>query len=329
MAQSNVIRMVGAKEAPRSVRSKMDTLELTIDALDRWKKPPFQREQRMTKKVRLLVAELKESSGVIPGILTLGRMDGDTYLIDGQHRVAAFRESGLETGYADVRICEFDNMGEMGAEFVKLNSSLVRMKNEDILRGLEGVNPLLAQLRRRCPFIGYEQIRVVDPKAGIARRTLSATVALRSWYGSAVTPNAGPASTACVDLLTEESVEAMTDFYSACYEAWGGDKPNFRLWGALNVTVLAWLWRRTVLGENDRTGHGGLGPMRITRPHFIACMMSASADSQYTDWLVGRGINNDRDKSPCYRRLQGIFARRLSNDGQRHKGFPGGDWQKS
>jgi hypothetical protein len=84
MAQSNVIRMVGAKEAPRSVRSKMDTLELTIDALDRWKKPPFQREQRMTKKVRLLVAELKESGGVIPGILTLGRMDGDTYLIDGQ-----------------------------------------------------------------------------------------------------------------------------------------------------------------------------------------------------------------------------------------------------
>jgi hypothetical protein len=69
--------------------------------------------------------------------------------------------------------------------------------------------------------------------------------------------------------------------------------------------------------------------MKISRAHFIACMMSASADAQYTDWLVGRGINNDRDKSPCFRRLQGIFARRLANDGQRAKGFPGGDWQKS
>lgn len=330
MAATGAIRMVGAKEAPRSVRSKMDTLLLTTEAIDRWKRPPFQREQRMSKRVVELIAEIRDNGGVIPGVLTLGRVNGDTYLIDGQHRVAAFRESEVSEGIADVRICEFDTVAEMGAEFVKLNSSLVRMKNEDILRALEGTNEHIANLRRRCPFIGYDHIRMAGGVPGNpnqAKITLSMAVAMKSWFGSAGDiPTAGPASPVSADMLDAESAKAAAAFYTACYTAWGGDKQNYRLWGALNIVLLAWMWRRMVLNEGGYVNKTGYNSLRLTPDQFVACLMALSADARYIDWLVGRGINNDRDKAPCFSRIKDTFSRRLAQDGLKSKDFPSGDW---
>ena len=50
-------------------------------------------------------------------------------------------------------------MAEMGDAFVALNSRLVNMRPDDILRGLEGSIPALQEIRASCPFVGYDQIR--------------------------------------------------------------------------------------------------------------------------------------------------------------------------
>ena len=322
-----VLRMPGVKElpsnAPRSVRSVMDTLLITPDGIDRWKKPPFQRELRITPKVQALIDELKANGGVVPGIITLGKLGGDTYLIDGQHRIEAFRRSGLAEGYADVRICHFSDMGEMGEEFVQLNSALVRMQNNDILRGLEGINEHLATIRRRCPFVGYDNIRRDGPGA---TKLIAMASAVRLWFGSeGPTPTPGPASTESVKLLNEDEARRICHALSVCFEAWGKDKENFLLWNGLNLSIVFWLWRRLVLREGLAQRRGGVAVTTLTPDQFKLCLMALSANADYVEWLRGRRLA-DRDRSPCYTRIKGIFAGRLGGMGFGKPILPIAEW---
>lgn len=48
------------------------------------------------------------------GILTIGVLESETYLVDGQHRIAAWQQTGLTEGYADVRTHFFATLGDMG-----------------------------------------------------------------------------------------------------------------------------------------------------------------------------------------------------------------------
>lgn len=59
MAQSNIVRLPGTREAPSDYRSKSDTLRLTPEAVGRWKNPPFQREFRRSEKVMKLAEGAK------------------------------------------------------------------------------------------------------------------------------------------------------------------------------------------------------------------------------------------------------------------------------
>lgn len=321
---TNVLKMPGISEltrsAPRGVRSHMDTLELTPKGVRAWKKPPFQRELRINDRVKKLVEDIQRDGGVVPGTITLGRLDGDIYLVDGQHRAEAFLLSEMAVGYADVRMCDFDSMADMSEEFVRLNSSLVRMRNDDIIRGLEAVTPELAAIRRKCPFVGYSMVR-----SGQGSRTmLSMAVAVRGWFGSAgPVPTNGPASTDAVKMLDDDAVAKLSKFLSACFSAWGTDRQNYRLWSAVNLVVLMWLYRRVVLGEGlEKSLRRSI---TITNEQFEKCLMALSADPKYTEWLVGRSMG-ERDRGPAYARIKDIFARRLAMDGIKGAKFPQGEW---
>ena len=76
---SNVLKLPGgaAREAPKALRSQMDTLLLTLDQVNRWELSPWQRELRETEKVHRCAEELKLNGGIISGIVTLGRLTGD------------------------------------------------------------------------------------------------------------------------------------------------------------------------------------------------------------------------------------------------------------
>jgi hypothetical protein len=313
------------KNTPKGVRSVMDTMVITPTSIDEWKKPPFQRELRVTPRVVVVGQQIKED-GVIPGIVTLGKLGGDTYLLDGQHRMEAFRLSGLDEAYMDTRICTFTSIGDMGEEFVRLNSSLVRMKNDDILRGLEGSHEFLRALRRRCPFVGYDHLRMAGPD-GRAKTLLSVTVAVRTWFGASMpTPTAGPSSVEAAKALDQKETEKLCSFLNLCFDAWSGDQANFKLWGSLNLVLLMWLYRRVVLDEGGK--HSNNRYIKLNGPQFQKCLMALSVSAMYVDWLRGRNIS-DRDRPPCYTRIRDIFVRRLSEMDIKGARFPQADWTKS
>lgn len=319
---TNVIKMPGISELPRSaraLRSHMDTMELTPKGVRAWKRPPFQRELRVNKKVQVLAEEIRLNDGVVPGTITLGRLDGDTYLVDGQHRSEAYLLSEMPVGYADVRICEFETMSDMSEEFVRLNSSLVRMRNDDIIRGLEAVIPQISAIRRKCPFIGYDGIRRSNVMVSMA-------TVLRIWFGSAsVTPTPGPASTEATKLLNDEQAALISTFMTTCYEAWGKDKSNHPLWSSINLGILMWLWRRIVHGKAATTPLARHN--KISSLQFQSCLMGLAADPKYSEWLIGRSMR-DRDRAPCYARIRDLFNRRLAGDGLKLK-FPHEAWTKA
>lgn len=312
-----VIAITNAREAPRSMQSKMDTLFITAAMVASWRLPPFQRPLRINDKVRAVTEQIRRDE-VIEGVLTLGKLKGENalYIVDGQHRIEAFKLSELNEAIADVRICTFETMGEMADEFVRLNSSLVRMRPDDILRGLESSVPALSAIRKACPFVGYDQIRRSE-KTPI----LSMSALIRSWTGSTLetpTANGGGASAAALaQNLNSQSVQNLIGFLATAHAAWGRDPEYFRLWGGLNLTICMWLWNRLVI---DRERAGGKRYAVLNIPDFKHCLMAISADGDYLEWLRGRNLN-ERDRSPCYVRVKTIFVRRLTTDATGKKAF--------
>lgn len=318
---SSVAMFKGAKEAPRAMRSRSDTLCLTLAEINNWRIPSFQRPVRVNDKVRALAETLK-NEGVLTGVLTLGTLKSDPtiYVVDGQHRLEAFRISETRECYADVRIVNFDSMADMADEFVNLQTSLVRMRPDDVLRGLEASTPTMRLIRDRCSFVGYDQIRRGGPSSSL----LSMSVALRCWSGSTheSPTNGGNSAHHIAKEMPELDAEQMVRFLNMARTAWGTDPQNFRLWGALNLTMCMWLWRRLVLDDGqDKTKRH----VHITGEKFKQCLMAVSANADYVDWLVGRNMN-DRDRAPCYARLKTIVQRRLSDDGSAKVKLPQPAW---
>ncbi len=308
---TNIVSIKGARSAPKAVRSTMDTIFVTAAEIGAWKLPPFQRPLRVNEKVRAMAEELKNDE-VMTGVLTLGKIKGAPaiFIVDGQHRLEAFKISGLAQVIADVRICEFDTIGEMASEFVRLNSSLVRMRPDDVLRGMESAVPALQRIRKECEFVGYDQIR----RSGASSAVLGMSAVVRSWASSAgETPTgnlAGQSVGHAAEAMDAASTQDLILFLLTAHAAWGRDPQYFRLWGNLNLTVCMWLWRRLVL-DRSRTGNNRVAVLSVAQ--FKQCLMSVSANGNYVDWLQGR-VMSDRDRGPCYERVKAIFVRRLIDE---------------
>lgn len=305
---SNVVSISGAQVPPKSEQSRMDTLIITQPMVNAWKIPPFQRPIRINSKVQSVTDQIKKSE-LIEGVLTLGKMRNDQslYIVDGQHRVEAFKLSGIAEAIADIRVVAFHDMADMADEFVRLNSSLVKMRPDDILRGLESSTPALQAIRRSCEFVGYDQIR-----RGKSNPILSMSALLRCWsastYETPASCNSGLSAGGLAQSLDQVSIQNLIAFLATAHSAWGRDPEYHRLWGNINLTLCMWLWNRLVI---DRDRFGSKRYVVLNIPEFKRCLMSVSADGDYVAWLVGRQLG-DRDRSPCYTRLKSIFVRRLS-----------------
>jgi len=311
-----LVKLTG--EAERATQTTVDTIEVTKKLAAAWKSPPFQRELRTPPKVLALSEEIR-TLGVLPGMITLGVLDGDVYIVDGQHRLHAFTLADLPVVYADVRTHYFKTMGEMAAEFVRLNSSLVRLRADDILKGMEQSNPHLQRIRRRCPFVGYDRVRINDHAP-----VLSMSTVMRVWAGSRpdVPSYGGLGSTGAVELLTDPDTQTLIDYLNLCFTAWKRDAEYSTLWGSLNLILCAWLYRRIVVGEGARPGTRA---HRIDADQFRRCLMSLSAEHDYVDFLRGRRVT-DRDRSPAYSRLKSIFAKRYWDEHRKKLQLPGPSW---
>lgn len=320
---TNVIQMKGAKPAPRGERSRMETLVLTAEIMEGWELPYCQRPLKVNAKVRAVAEEIKDTE-VIPGILTLGELSarkGHYFMLDGQHRREAGLISGCEAMIADVRIVTFDSMKEMGEEFVRLNSALVRMTPDDVLRAMTKSLAPLDYLVKSCPFVGFGHVR----RGSSSSPLLSASAVLRCWSGSArETPTANSNGASAHDLahdLTQADAENLVVFLQVARSAWGSDLEYAKLWGSLNLCLCMWLWRRLVLDKE----RGVKRYTVLTQEQFRKCLMSVSAARDYSDWLVAR-VLGERDRSPCYRRLRTIFVARLKQEKVANTLMPSAAW---
>lgn len=310
-----VVPLTGAKNAPKSEQSRMETLIINQEMVSGFKVPPFQRPLRINAKVQMVAEKIKKDES-IEGVLTLGKLRSDQslYIVDGQHRLEAFKLCAIPEAIADVRVCGFQNMAEMAEEFVRLNSSLVKMRPDDILRGLESSTPALRTIRRACEFVGYDRIR-----RGGNSPVLSMSALVRCWSAASFeTPAAsssGLSAAALAQNLDQISLQNLIAFLSTAHAAWGRDPEYFRLWGNLNLSLCMWLWNKLVI-DRDRSGSKRYAVLDI--PKFKRCLMSVSAEADYCAWLVGRNLG-DRDRGPCYGRLKSIFVRRLSAEGGNKK----------
>lgn len=323
MATGTVTALKGVRELPRSTprtsRSVMDTVLVTPAAIAAWKRPPFQRPLRVNEKLKELIESLKRDGGVVPGIITIGVLRQEKYLLDGQHRIEAFKLAELPEGLADIRICFYESMADMGDAFVELNSALVKLQPNDILRALEDSSPALGLVRRKCPWVGYDNVRrnPASPILGMAQ-------ALRCWQSSM--PEAPGTSTISAGelgkALTEDSAKTLVRFLTMAYTAWGSDKEYTRLWGGLNLVLCMWLYRRLVISRySPKT-------VLISDEQFGRCLMAMSANTKYLDWLVGR-TTGERDRSPCYLRIRTICAARIEADTGKRYYTPTPGWTSS
>ena len=314
----------GAKTAPKVHSSTMDTLLLSVDQVNKWQVPPFQRPVRVNTKVMALAEEMKQTQTIV-GMITLGHLakDNADYIVDGQHRIEAFRISGLGEVISDVRVIDFDTMADMADEFVNLNTALVRMRPDDLLRGVTPSLPHVQHLMESCPFIGFDNVRRRDASGPV----VSLSAVLRCWHTS---EGDTPSSTARYGIaqiaaqLDGDSAGKLTGFLELALHAWGRDPEYYRLWGNINLALCMWLYRRTVLVRDQRKGTAR--STVLTREEFRKCLMALSANSNYVDWLQGR-LLNDRDRSPCLTRMKAIFMRRMLDERGEKIKLPQPAWQ--
>lgn len=315
------MKIVKPSTSPEKLtRTTVDTVELTQKLVGSWKSPPFQRDLKINSKVLAVAEEITRDGGVIPGILTIGVLESETYLVDGQHRIAAWQQTGLTEGYADVRTHFFATLGDMANEFVRLNSSLVRLRPDDILRGMEPSSPALQRIRRKCGFIGYDMIRRSE-KAPV----LSMSVFVRAWAGTRAEVPSLNGAVPSAQSMDETETTAAIEFATLCYESWRRDTEYARLWSILNLTLCAWLYRRTVLGEKLTSASR---VARLTKDEFRKCLLALSAEEHYVDYLVGRNLS-DRDRAPTYARIKAIFQRRYLAETGKAIRLPGPTWSHS
>jgi hypothetical protein len=297
-----------AAPTPRSfAKTQMETKLLSLAEMDAWVLPPFQREETQSKKVIEFAEELKSNGGIISGSILLGILQGQepviVYLVDGQQRRCACHLSGLDEFIGDVSLKIYTSMVEMADDFKRVNSRLVPMKPDDLLRAYEVSHPNLKKLREDCQFVGYGNIRRNEETAPI----LSMSVALKCWFGSGqATPGQQQQAVTLVDQLDDNQRQILTVFLITAHTAWGHDRQYWRLWANLNLIMCMYLYRKLVLEPGSRR-------VPLSMEMFRKCLMSASADSTYIDWLQGRSVT-ERDRSPCYKRLKTIFAGRLTQE---------------
>ena len=306
----NVIPISGAKEAPKSEQSRMDTIILTQPIVAQWKAPSFQRPLRINDKVRAVV-ELIKKTQVIEGVITLGKLRGDNalYIVDGQHRAEAFRLSEIPEAIVDIRVMTFENIADMSDEFVRLNSALVKMRPDDILRGMERSSSTLQMIRKSCEFVGYDQVR----RGGGSGPILSMSAVLRCWTAAGLesaNPSGGVSAAQLAQNIDNESAQHLIQFLIVAHAAWGRDPEYYRLWAALNLTLSMWLWKRLVI-DQDRSGNKRYIKLNVSE--FKNCLMSVSAAGDYVAWLTGRSLN-DRDRGPAYMRIKAIMIQRIKED---------------
>lgn len=303
-------------------RTVVKKIVMTRAMVKEWKAPPFQRPLSHNKRLEEFSKQLV-TDATIDAPIHLGFWEGETYIIDGQHRTEGFLASGLARvrGFVTIKDYPAGDVGrrEMAEDYIRLSRDIVKLRPDDTLRALESTNQYLKVIRNSCPFIGYDQIRRNTTSSAV----LSMNVVVRAWHGSANEIPSTPKHSAYDNArhLTVEDCNHLEQFLMLAFEAWGREFCNRRLWSALNLTLCMWLYRRVVMPATRSLSRC----TRLTPKQFLSGLRGLSGSSNYVDWLTGRSLH-ERERSPAYGRLRSIFVTVLNEEMKQRVLMPSPTW---
>lgn len=314
----------------RSLRSVTAYTKLTVADVNEWViDPDIQRDLRLTPKVKAIGIVIGQTK-LIPSTITIGIYDGKQYLLDAHHRVEGWKmyvENGGEDGVcALVNWIHFDTQAAMALKFVELQMCLVRMRPDDGLRALQHSSPPLQLIKDECPYVGFGAIQRCNTTSAV----LSMSVLLRCWMGSKPETPVTSSGAALDITLAMNMVDARqcADFVALAHRAWGRVAEYSRLWGALNLTLCMWLYRRMVL-DTTTTEVTHLTPDQF-RMCLVALTNSTPNIDDYVEWLRSKTMNHQNRQIAMQRYILALFSARIRQErGQRARKpvFPTSPWQ--
>ncbi len=316
MTMTNVIPL--KTKSQKATGSSTDTIALDLDKVKSWKRPSFQRDIKRTKRFDECVEYIKANDGVLPGIITLGVLDGtgEVYKIDGNHRCECFVESGCKVGYADVRYV-YGSMEDFAAEYSRLNEQISRTNPDDRLRAAAVGNHKIERLRSSCKVVSFSSTK----RRG--KTSVSMSSLLRAWNNACRdTPAARGKAAAAVDIMEEMdnfTLDHLINLINACENSFGREGEYASLWGQLNMTTVMWLYVQMVMNKPTSAKLRQLTPQL-----FEKCLLSVSADEKYVDWLRGRNASIHR--GPCYMKVKERFTSRLKEETGERYNLPQPEW---
>lgn len=344
MSTAALLKMPKATALPRSIPQEQRPIQETIvikpGEIAGWTRPDFQRPlipnqdvQDMARAMMLEAGQDKERLCTIPGTLLFGRHAGRDYMYDGQHRIfGAFALAcGLRTldnsseflveggarplvAIATKETRVFETMAEMARAFVAAQKKLVALKPDDNLRALEYTNTYLRDLREACPFIGYEKNKNTNERIRI-----SMSAAIRTWFGSGATPATGPECSRAASYLDAHETKNLIAFFTACEHAGWVDKNWPNLWGTLNIGINMWLWRKLVLGKENKF-RGGSDFMALSAMEYAECMKGLK-NPDYAKFLKARSLRF-QDREVTYDYIKELFLPELMRQEIKGAKFP-------
>lgn len=287
---------------------------VTLQDIESWKMPSFQRPFVNNTKVKAISKEIATNGHEIPGWIILGKLGDDTYLLDAQHRVNAAKMSGISEFLAKVELIQFDSMAEMGQHFIRENSKIVSLKPDDILRGLRDQSDVL-QLLESCPVIAYDNVR---RGGGINTRPMvTMSNALRAWDASrGEVPGGSVSAIEALNGMSISDAQHLVEFLNLAKECWGTDSTYNALWNRTNLVMCMWIYKLMVIGINrlDKSRF-----TKMSREDFQKGLIGLT-DNTYSQFVIGKN-NITNFRVPLYNRMKKIFLERLGT-----LKFPAPDW---
>jgi hypothetical protein len=287
-----------------------ETKVVTREELLSWRVPKFQRDCHIERRpVQQFAQQIVEKGGVIAGVFHHGLVLDDpvVWLVDGQQRRAAAETTDFQKFQVNIRMTLFQSVAEMAQAYLDDQTQLVAHRVDDKLKAMQYTHPPLRKLiRSSCA--GIERIRATESSPRV-----SAATAIRAWSVSARDFPAGRASagTRIADELTDDNVDSLIRFLSLTKEAWPWGRESNALWGALNMTMCSWFYRRFHFDQ----------AYRDKKLNFVAGL-AAMNDQAYLAFLRGKGVV-DENIIASYRYFRDRMRPALSAAAGKRIRFPG------
>jgi hypothetical protein len=308
------LSLVKATPEEKKIRTKSEVVVIDKAFIESLKKPPSQRELRVTKPVKELIEEYKNGREEHSGTIVVGVVDKELYLLDGQHRIYCQTASGVTEMLASVKWHWFDTLEELAVEWARLNRQLSRTTPNDVLKAEEGQCEALQIIRSKTAG-----------KVGYHSKSLSMSQILRMWSATSSevpTTTGGAAALIVAKGMSAEEADRLAEFINLCYSAWGRDKEVAVLWNVPNLITCAWLYRRLIVNPSKISRSSN-----FTKALFKECLMALAAESSYLSFLKGRNWVPQM-RSPVYIRIRDIIAKRYKQETGIRCKLPQANWDR-